>query len=1354
MMASEADAPVISQEGEMGDDLVDSAPQSDSSINKEDGGCDNIVAGAGGDGADEDAVAAASGGENDTQESNPPKSTSAEPKDAVALSSSAVADQEEQQPSDDASPSLAADVQDEPAATATAAGDDPQQAAEEGTTDQPSPGDQHQSSMPPATTPETQEVQSAAAEGSTATTQAEPPRNQPTTAAADPHQTAEEGNAPATTTPIENEPDASSRVPEQNEGQSFMQRYKMPIIIVLLLIVVGLLAVIVAVVFNQNSGADDGDANNAIIAPPAPQQPPSVPALPVPTIRPSTTLPLPDLNSTNVPMPTSAPMSPPTVTPTVENNLPTSTETESPTIIDKTTNVPSPIPSTSITTAQPTSEKLQATIQKLIPLSGEEAFMDKSSPQYRAAKWMATEDPIPTPSSRSTGDSTGLDLDDPRFEQRYIMALFYYALDGANWKVNAGWLSSKSECEWFGIDGVSEGCGGGEGVVGGCIKRNESVVADYDKVCRLDMGRSNNLYGQLPSELGKLNEMRWFAIQDDYLIGTIPDDFGTGWTKLHTFLVGGNFLTGVGFPLTFENNEMLGTIFIDRNLLNGTFPSVFTTIKNLKWLDAEKNTFVGEMPIGIGDLKSLRILNVNNNSMTGYLPDTWDGMNLIEDLEVADNYFKGPLPESLGKTKFLKDFHASGNQLTGSLPASYFGLENLEELYLDENMLDGSLPQTVEPFYNGLQEFSIHSNDFSGRFPVEHFEDTFRIKVLSLHNNQLTGVITDNICARRDPSLAFTRLTELTADCDLIECECCTCYEDGALVSANTPLPPAIGFCGSCKWKTSSFTCDQRVQFLVSAYGTPMAVAQQGLMEQGECLEPPETDTTTLSTLLPTKNETLDLDQGVIMPTKTPHSPLSDRSGIQEQIESTVLQRNVVFDGMDERDPRYLALDWVLHKDQRQITTDDTNLSQRYILALIAFSLDSLAWYACGEHRNLFEEEYAVEICSVQNGGTGLIENHSVWLSSADECQWYGVICSSDGIVRGVELISNDLIGQMPPEISQLRFLQYLALNGNCLYGTIPPEVGKMPNLLSLELHGNGLSGDLPVELYDASKLQLLNVAMQYQFSNVCRRSDGTVVNTLFKLGDPYGEYNMGLTGSVLGANVSRWTSMKGLHLFDNSFSGYIDENIGDLQYLVFLRAQNNILSSWIPNGLTNLKKLREVYLGKNGITYDLPPDIGNMEDLENLTVNENPMNGAIPESLYNLGKLKRLWLQDTLNCEEDYGCVIDSEVGFSGSISTNIGNLTKLTMLIINNNPLTGTLPSELGLCEDLSILRMHKTKIYGSVPDEVCLLRDKNLYSDSAGIFYADCGPNNSVQEPFIECSCCTDCCDHTTKVCIADD
>ena len=133
-----------------------------------------------------------------------------------------------------------------------------------------------------------------------------------------------------------------------------------------------------------------------------------------------------------------------------------------------------------------------------------------------------------------------------------------------------------------------------------------------------------------------------------------------------------------------------------------------------------------------------------------------------------------------------------------------------------------------------------------------------------------------------------------------------------------------------------------------------------------------------------------------------------------------------------------------------------------------------------------------------------------------------------------------------------------------------------------------------------------------------------------------------------------------------------------------------------MPGGLTRLEKLREVYLSKNELWSDLPPDIGLMEDLEDIRVNENEMFGRIPESLYDLTKLKKLWLQDTLHCEQSevtgWTCDVTSDYGFEGPISTGIGNLKKLSQLLLNNNPLTGELPTEIGQCEELG-------KCYGSL-------------------------------------------------------
>ena len=146
-------------------------------------------------------------------------------------------------------------------------------------------------------------------------------------------------------------------------------------------------------------------------------------------------------------------------------------------------------------------------------------------------------------------------------------------------------------------------------------------------------------------------------------------------------------------------------------------------------------------------------------------------------------------------------------------------------------------------------------------------------------------------------------------------------------------------------------------------------------------------------------------DYPTVSPTSSPTTN-REASGIKEQIEAGVLQRSVNFTSLEKSDPRYLALDWILHYDNLQLESDDKNLYQRYVLALLAFTLDSTAWFACGEHRTFGNEtlNFSNEDCEVTNVATGQIENHKVWLSSTEECDWYGVICSSDEVVRGVEL--------------------------------------------------------------------------------------------------------------------------------------------------------------------------------------------------------------------------------------------------------------------------------------------------------------------------------------------------------------
>lgn len=79
-----------------------------------------------------------------------------------------------------------------------------------------------------------------------------------------------------------------------------------------------------------------------------------------------------------------------------------------------------------------------------VTISEKELFNNKDTPQYKAARWIADQDflEVEIPEDPENYD------DDFEFVQRYIMAVFYFAMDGVNWRYKAYFMSDYSVCEW------------------------------------------------------------------------------------------------------------------------------------------------------------------------------------------------------------------------------------------------------------------------------------------------------------------------------------------------------------------------------------------------------------------------------------------------------------------------------------------------------------------------------------------------------------------------------------------------------------------------------------------------------------------------------------------------------------------------------------------------------------------------------------------------------------------------------------------------------------------------------------------------------------------------------------------
>lgn len=110
------------------------------------------------------------------------------------------------------------------------------------------------------------------------------------------------------------------------------------------------------------------------------------------------------------------------------------------------------------------------------------------------------------------------------------------------------------------------------------------------------------------------------------------------------------------------------------------------------------------------------------------------------------------------------------------------------------------------------------------------------------------------------------------------------------------------------------------------------------------------------------------------------------------------------------------------------------------------------------------------------------------FLSRQNECEWYGIVCSSDYDpvagdmydeyfpLEALELPFNNLNGALFVELYGFERLERLSLRGNLfITGTISSQIGQLgPTLKELDLGGNGISGTLPDSLFALTELTTL----------------------------------------------------------------------------------------------------------------------------------------------------------------------------------------------------------------------------------------------------------------------------------------
>ncbi len=353
--------------------------------------------------------------------------------------------------------------------------------------------------------------------------------------------------------------------------------------------------------------------------------------------------------------------------------------------------------------------------------------------------------------------------------------------------------------------------------------------------------------------------------------------------------------------------------------------------------------------------------------------------------------------------------------------------------------------------------------------------------------------------------------------------------------------------------------------------------------------------------------------------------------------------------------------------------------------------------------------------------------------------------------LTSLSLWGNSLDGPIPPELGSLANLTSLSLSDNNLTGSVPPELGSLGYLTRLTLGENRLTGAIPGSFLRLTGLQTLGCA---QSDGVClpataafreweqqieARSAGSFHvdvpwcdevdrRVLEELYDAAGGREWTRTeGWLEDEDLADWHGVaidpvagrvSGLDLTGNGLSGHLPAVLGQLASLKELRVGDNALSGRLPLSLAGLV-LEAFDYGSTGLcTADdtsfeawlngIPQHIGTGVVCPPLTDRE------ILELLYlNTGGSNWTesggWLSNA-PLSEWHGVETESDgrvVGLalrrnrlSGSVPSELGDLSALRKLDLGGNEISGPIPPELGDLDYLRELALRDNRLSGEIP------------------------------------------------------
>ncbi|KAJ0606027.1 putative leucine-rich repeat-containing, plant-type, leucine-rich repeat domain superfamily [Helianthus annuus] len=551
--------------------------------------------------------------------------------------------------------------------------------------------------------------------------------------------------------------------------------------------------------------------------------------------------------------------------------------------------------------------------------------------------------------------------------------------------------------------------------------------------------------------------------------------------NLSTLDLSENMLDGI--PKYFGNLCGLTSLRINNNSAPIKFPDFLRNLSGctsdtLQLLQAIRSQLTGPISDEIQVYSSLKFLNLFNNRLNGAISDKLWELPMLETFVAFSNFLSGAISENIGKSKLWK-LHLSNNSLNGVSDRSAYHMLNMsyvEYIDLSSCKLGPRFPRWIQKLKN-LTRLDIANNGISDSVPLD-FWNTWpsQLAYLNLSSNNITMEVPD----------LLSNFNGLSSAIDL---------SSNNLYGPIPNVSSTVMLLNLSRNKFSggiSFLCQ-----IVGGYLYFHDLSNNFLTGQvPDCLW----NFKSLDVLnlghnnffgrLPASIESLfNLEVLYLYKNKfTGELPLSLKNCTNLKF------LNLGVNNFSGNVPAWIGENlsklYVLSLSANNFFgTIPLQLCQLVNLQLLDLSKNNLFGTipSCMSNLTTMVQEGLIPtrteyVFSIPWYNPRYAHQDFIFHSYFDHAtiEWQGNVrefSSILGLLRIIDLSSNNLTGQFPYELTNLHGLIALNLSKNALGGEIPWKIGDMKKLLTLDISRNNFSGGIPSSMAQMTSINYLDVS-------------------------------------------------------------------------------------------------------------------------------------------------------------------------------------------------------------------------------------------------------------------------------------